>query len=155
MPENQTAWNSDNQGIKPDQQEGDKGDRADRQAEKTHSKAVDHASRVAEWETETQSQLCPTAGVTTVGTTPSLTQVHWKVGQELSKHCSLSDPTDSTTMQQGGLPCCGEYLRLHPLQLNKYTETKKYGPNERTEQDFRKELSDKEIANLMQSSKHW
>ena len=33
-------------------------------------------------------------------------RVRWKVGQELSKHCSLSDqiPTDCTTMQQMGWP---------------------------------------------------
>ena len=38
--------------------------------------------------------------------------------QEMNKqHCSLSDPslTYSTTMQQRGLPCPGEYLRPCPL----------------------------------------
>ena len=32
----------------------------------------------------------------------------------------------------------GEYLRLCPLQCNSYTEPKKYGPNERTDQNSRK-----------------
>ena len=51
-------------------------------------------------------------------------------------------------MQQGGLPCPGEYLSTTPLQHNRCAETKKYGPNERTDQNSRKELSDKEIDNL-------
>ena len=37
---------------------------------------------------------------------------------------------------------------LHPLQCNKCTKTKKHGPNERTDQNSRKEISDEEIANL-------
>ena len=40
---------------------------------------------------------------------------------------------DCTTAQQHGLPCPGEYQRLHPLQCNRCAETKKYGPNERTD----------------------
>ena len=55
-------------------------------------------------------------------------------------HCSLSDPspTDSTTMQQKGLPRPSEYLRLCPLKTNRSAKTKKYGPNERTDQNSRK-----------------
>ena len=74
-----------------------------------------------------------------------------KVGQELSKqHCSLSDPspTYSTTTKLHGLPCLGKCLRLLPLQHNRYTKTKKYGPNERRDQNSEKELSDKEITDL-------
>ena len=73
------------------------------------------------------------------------------MGQEPSKwHCSLSDPcpTDSATRQKGGLPHPGEYLMLHPLQHNRYTKTKKYGPNERRDQNSEKELSDKERTDL-------
>ena len=45
--------------------------------------------------------------------------------------------------------CPGKYLRLCPLLRNRCTETKKYGPNERTDQSSRKnKLSNKEIANL-------
>ena len=60
---------------------------------------------------------------------------------ELSKqHRSLSDPfpTYSTIMKQHGLPCLGEYLKLRPLPCNRHTRTKKYGPNERTDQNSRK-----------------
>ena len=69
------------------------------------------------------------------------------MGQELSKrHCSLSHPslTDSTTTHRSGLLHPVKYLRLHPLQHNRCVETKKYGPNERTDQNS----IDEEIANL-------
>ena len=47
------------------------------------------------------------------------------------------------------MPHLGEYLRLCPLQHNRSTKTKKYGPNERTHQSSRKiQLSSEEIANL-------
>ena len=47
------------------------------------------------------------------------------------------------------MPHPGEYLRLRPLQHNRCAETKKYDPNERTDQKARKkELSNEEIANL-------
>ena len=64
-----------------------------------------------------------------------------------------TSPTDSTTTQQPGFPRPGEYLRLHPLQHDGCTKTKKYGPNERTDQNSKtnkqkKPLSDEEIANL-------
>ena len=90
----------------------------------------------------------------------------WEIGEvtesrwELSRWCcSLSDPvpTHSATMQQSGLLCPGEYLRLRPLQCNRYAETKKYGPNERTDQNSRKrtkwqednELSDAEFKTFV------
>ena len=41
-----------------------------------------------------------------------------------------------------------EYLSLHPLQCNRCAQTKKYGLNERTDQNSEKELSDDDIANL-------
>ena len=34
-----------------------------------------------------------------------------------------------------GLPCPGKYLRLHVLQHNRCTKTKKYGPSERIDQN--------------------
>ena len=76
-----------------------------------------------------------------------------KLGQELRGnkwHCSLSDPspTYSTTAQQSGLPHPGQYLRLRPLQHNRCTETKKYGPNESTHKTPERERSNKETANL-------
>ena len=46
------------------------------------------------------------------------------------------------------MPQPGKYLRLCPLQLNRCTETKKYGPKERTDQNPEEDLSNKEIANL-------
>ena len=64
-----------------------------------------------------------------------------KVGQELGKqHCSLSDPspTYSPTTQWSGLPHPGKYPSPHSLQHNRCTETKKYGPNERTDKNYRK-----------------
>ena len=63
---------------------------------------------------------------------------------DLSKqHCSLSDPSPkcSATTQPSRLPHPGEYLRRHPSQFNRCTKTQKYGPNERTDQQSEKELS--------------
>ena len=52
-------------------------------------------------------------------------------------------------MQQPGLCRVGEYLRLLPLQHSRSAKTKKYDPNERTDQSSRKkQLSDEERANL-------
>ena len=65
----------------------------------------------------------------------------WKPGQKLSKcYCSLSDPspTYSATTQQYGLPHLGKHLRLCPLLHNRHIQTKKYGPNKRTDQSSRK-----------------
>ena len=66
------------------------------------------------------------------------------------QHCSLSDrsPTYVNTTQQRGLPHPGEYLRLHPLQCNRCSETKKYGTNERIVKTVEKELSNEKIDNL-------
>ena len=44
--------------------------------------------------------------------------------------------------------CPGEYLRVSPLQCNRCTKTKKYGPNKEQIKTPEKELSDEEIANL-------
>ena len=46
------------------------------------------------------------------------------------------------------MPHPGEYLRRHPSQFNRCTKTQKYGPNERTDQQSEKELSNKKIGNL-------
>ena len=54
-------------------------------------------------------------------------------------------------MQQCGLPCPGEHLRLSPLLRNRYTKTKKKkcGTNEKQIRAPEKiQLSDEEIANL-------
>ena len=59
---------------------------------------------------------------------------------------SLTSPQQ--TMQQRGLLYPGKYLRLCSLQHNRYTETEKYGPNERTDQDTRKRAKHEEIDNL-------
>ena len=66
------------------------------------------------------------------------------------QHCSLSDPswTYIATAQLLGLPHTGEYLRLRPLQCNRYTETTNYGPNEEQIKTPEKELSDKERPSL-------
>ena len=72
--------------------------------------------------------------------------------KEVSKqHWSLSNPPPiyRDTMHQSGLPHPDEYLRLHPLQCNRCTKTKKYVPNERRDQSSRKKkLSDGEIDNI-------
>ena len=54
----------------------------------------------------------------------------------------------SPTTQRPGLPHPGEHLRLYALLRNRCSETKKYGPNERTDQKSRKRPQHKEIANL-------
>ena len=41
-----------------------------------------------------------------------------------------------------------KYLRLCPLQHSRYTETKKYGPNEITDKNSRKRTKNEEIDNL-------
>ena len=47
------------------------------------------------------------------------------------------------------MPCHGEYIGLRPLQCTRCTETKKYGPNERADQNSKTiQLSDEEITNL-------
>ena len=46
------------------------------------------------------------------------------------------------------MPCPVKCQRLLPLQCNRCTKTKKYGPNERANQNSRKKLSNEEIANL-------
>ena len=46
--------------------------------------------------------------------------------------------TYRATTQWRGLPHHGKYLRLCPLLCNRCTKTKKYGPNERTDQNSRK-----------------
>ena len=47
------------------------------------------------------------------------------------------------------MPRPGEHLRLRSLLCNRHIETKKHGPNERTDQGSEKiQLSDEEIANL-------
>ena len=50
--------------------------------------------------------------------------------------------------ERDGLPHPGEHLRLHPLQYNRCPKTKKYGPNDKTDQTSKNRLSDEEIANL-------
>ena len=78
----------------------------------------------------------------------------WLVGEvtesqlRLSKwHCSLLDP--SPTDSGHGLPCSGEYLRLHPLESLTGT------PRQRSMAQMKEqikapkiELSNEEIANL-------
>ena len=65
-------------------------------------------------------------------------KVHWRPAGEL--HCSLSgpSPTDSATWQQRVLPCPVEYQGPCPPTTCQLCQTKKYGQNERTEQNFRK-----------------
>ena len=58
-------------------------------------------------------------------------------------------PTYSSTTQQCGLPHLGEYLRLHPLQRNRYAKTKKNMAQMKEQIKATKiELSSEEIANL-------
>ena len=45
------------------------------------------------------------------------------------------------------MPHSGEYPRLHPLQHDRCTETKKYGPNERRDKTPKIELSNENIDN--------
>ena len=72
--------------------------------------------------------------------------------QELSEgYCSLTDTstTYSTTMQQNGLLCPGENLRLLPLQCNRCTETKNSMAQMKEQIKSPKiELSNEGIANL-------
>ena len=44
--------------------------------------------------------------------------------------------------------CLPEYLRLHPLQRIRWAESKKYGPNERTDKNSKNRTSNEERANL-------
>ena len=46
------------------------------------------------------------------------------------------------------MPCLGEYLRLRPLQHNRCTKTKTYGPNKEQIKTPEKELSSEELAKL-------
>ena len=51
-------------------------------------------------------------------------------------------------MQVPELPHHGEYLRPCPLQHNRYAETKKYGPKERTDKNAKNRTNGDVIANL-------
>ena len=58
-------------------------------------------------------------------------------------------PTYSTTTQRLGLPHPGENLSLCPLQYNRCTQTKIYGPNERTSQtDLTKQIKTENRSKL-------
>ena len=92
-------------------------------------------------------------GFAKAGKTLSLTREFigkWGYSRASKQQFSLTDPspTDNTTMQQRGLPCPGKYLRRLSLPCNSCTETKKYSPNERTDQNSRKRSSNEETDNL-------
>ena len=78
VPENQTAWNSNNQGIKETVNQMNR--TSQKETGQTGGQREPAArwqtvwAELAEWETETQSWLRTTAGVAVVGETPSLTQ---------------------------------------------------------------------------------
>ena len=49
---------------------------------------------------------------------------------------SLAPPPHTATQRSNSvLPCPGEYLRICPLEGNRCTKTKKYDPNQRTDQN--------------------
>ena len=73
------------------------------------------------------------AGVAEVGETPSLTEEFagkWGYSQAGELHCSLSghSPMGRTTVQQGGLPCPGEYLSPRPLTTYQVRPDKEIWP---------------------------
>ena len=80
-----------------------------------------------------------------------MTESQWRAEQW---HCSLSDhpPHIQCHNQATWLPHPGEYLRLRPLIGNRHMETKKYGPNERTDQSSKKKIkiqvSNEDTVNL-------
>ena len=62
---------------------------------------------------------------------------------------SLAPPPQAVLQQsKEGCPALVNTEGPTPLQQNNWAETKKYGPNEKTEQTWERELSDEEIANL-------
>ena len=68
----------------------------------------------------------------------------WKLVQSQASNISPSlipPAMYNATMQWNSMSCLGEYLRFHLLQCNRCTKTKKYGPNERTDQSSRKNTS--------------
>ena len=120
MLENQTAWNSNNQRIKKTVNQTNETSKMGRWRE-LESRQETMQVRLAEQETETQSSLWTMAGVAVVAETPSVTlgfvpslesRARDKQGSALFPLWHL---TGSTTAQQGGLPCPGEYLRPCPL----------------------------------------
>ena len=65
----------------------------------------------------------------------------WKWGKSSARGIvptQTTPLTHSTTVQRSGLLCPGKYLRLHPLQHNRCTQSEKCFPNERTNQNSRK-----------------
>ena len=62
-------------------------------------------------------------------------QTAWKSDNQGVRETFIQ--TDSATMKLCELSLPGKSLRLHPLQHNRYTKTKKYGPNERRHQNSR------------------
>ena len=89
--------------------------------------------------------------VPAVGDTPSLTRE--SIGkcaraEQVSRTVPpLAPPTGSAPAQQRGLPCPGIPKALPPYNLAGGLR-QKYGPNDRTEQNFRKKTKQWERANL-------
>ena len=73
MPENQTAWNSDNQGIEGTIDQTNQTGKTGGWREPEARQQTEQAG-LTEQETETQSSLWTTVGVAAVGETPSVTQ---------------------------------------------------------------------------------
>ena len=73
----------------------------------------------------------------------------WQRAEQAELFPPDPSPTDSVTGKGPGLPHPGEHLRLRPLLPNSCAEMEKNGPNEREDQNSRKNItSDEEIANL-------
>ena len=75
-------------------------------------------------------------------------QTAWNSDNEGIKETFTQTKGDTT--QQRRLPCPGDYLRPRPLTTERVCrdKKKKNAPNERTDQNSIKKLSDEQIANL-------
>ena len=85
-------------------------------------------------------ESAPTQGQICLWVAGEVTENQQKAEQAVSFPLGPS-PTKCATMQPRGWPRPDGYLKLHPLIHNRCTETKKYGPNERTYQNSRKKKS--------------
>ena len=102
MPENENAWNSNNQGIKENVNQNNQTSEAEDcmgQLRKTEARWWTVWAKVAEFETASELTVDYGGGCQGGRNTQSHTRVHWKVHWRLAGklHCSLSGPSPTVS----------------------------------------------------------
>ena len=145
MPENQTAWNSDNQGIKEKVNQNNQTGKNPWRGGRLHGQGWQNGK-------QTQSWLWSTAGVVTVGETP--------ISHESSSESGL-EPSRAALLPLWPLPpwqCCGAAKRVAltwwipkaptPYNLIGVPRQRNVAQMKEQSKTSERELNDEEIANL-------